>query len=333
MPDSPVLDAVARYRAQLAAKEVAALHRLIGNYQRSWKRLEALLNSLLLEIGDNPPTQGQLMRMERYIALMEQIATELAGLQTLTANEMEQAGQVGVSLGMQHARELISLTITGGPQIAAMFNVLPKDAVEALLGFLDPAGPLYARLALLAPSVTEWVAKAIAEGVTLGWNPRRIAAAVQSAFGGGLTDALRFVRTVQLWSYREANRATYVANQDVVDGWVWHADLGARTCASCFAKHGTIHPVTEILADHHNGRCAMVPLVKGYENPVTETGEDWFKQQPEGFQREVLGKGKYEAWKAGKFDFSALSTTYDDPVYGQMWREASLKELLGEAGQ
>jgi SPP1 gp7 family putative phage head morphogenesis protein len=328
MPDSPVLATVARYRAQLAAKEAAALNRLASNYARSWKRLDALLSALLLQIGDKPPTAGQLMRMERYQTLMEQIAAELAGLQTLTANEVDQAGQLGITLGSQAARDLISTTITGGPEIAGMFNVLPKDAIEALLGFLDPAGPLYARLMLLAPTVTEWVAQAIAEGVTLGYNPRKIARMVQDAFGRGLTDALRFVRTSQLWAYREANRATMVANSEVVTGWVWHSALDERTCGSCIAMHGTEHTVDETLNDHHNGRCAMVPLVKGYQNPVEESGVDWFSRQPEAVQRQLLGPGKYDAWKAGKFDLSQLPTEHIDDIYGPMRVEQTLKELL-----
>jgi hypothetical protein len=333
MPDSPVLAALEQYRRQLEAADLKQLNRLIDNYSRSWTRLEALLNSLLLEIGENTPTSGQLARMERYQALMEQITTELIGLQTLTGNEIEIAGSSGVALGAQHATELISTTVTGTAQIAGAFNRLPTAAIETLLGFLDPAGPLYARLSLLAPTVTQWVADAIAQGVTLGYNPRKIARLVQDAFGRGLTDALRFVRTAQLWSYREANRATFIANGDVVTGWVWHSALDSRTCGSCIAMHGTEHTNDEVCADHHNGRCAMVPLVKGYANPVEENGIDWFGKQPESVQRQLLGNGKYEAWKAGRFDLSQLTTEHDDPVYGLMRVEQSLKALLGEVAQ
>ena len=258
MPDpSPVLQSVAAYRAQLEAQDTKALSRLVGNYLGSWKRLEALLNSLLLDIGTNRPTRGQLVRMQRYKSLMEQITQELAGLQTLTGNEIEAAGALGIKLGGLHARELISTTIADSPGLAASFNVLPKGAIEMLLGFLAPEGPLYERLRLLAPTVTSAVAQAILEGVTLGFNPRKIAAIVQGAFGRGLTDALRFVRTAQLWSYREANRATFVANGDLLDGWIWHSALDDRTCMSCIAMHGTVHPVTETLNDHHNGRAEM----------------------------------------------------------------------------
>jgi hypothetical protein len=332
MPDpvSPVLEAAARYRAQLAAKDAQALSRLIDAYRRSYRRMVTGLDALLLSIGDDAPTRGQLVRMERYRALIGQVAEELRDLQALTKREVEQAAELGIRLGEQHGRELISITATGGTEIAARFHVLPKGTIEQLLGFLEPDGALYRRLSMLAPSAADAVSEALVGGVTIGKNPAVIARSVQSAFGQGLTDALRFVRTVQLWSYREANRASYVANSDVVMGWVWHAELGPRTCASCFANHGRVYPLSQPLNDHHNGRCAAVPLVKGFENPVTQSGEEWFKAQPEAFQRQVLGTGKFDAWQAGRFEFSALSTTHTDAVYGPMRVETPLRELVGE---
>lgn len=329
MPDSPVLETVAQYQAQLDALEARATGRLAQVYARSWRRLELMLDGLLLEIGDQPPTRGQLMRLTRYQTLMEQIAAELAGLQTMTANEIESMGDIAARLGELHARQLISTTMTGGPGIAGVFNVLPVDAIKSLLGFLDPAGLLYARLALLAPTTAQWVADAIAEGVTLGFNPRKIARQVQRAFGRGLNDALRFVRTAQLWAYREANRASMISNQDILDGWVWHCALDRRTCMSCIAMHGTVHPVSETLNDHHNGRCAPVPLVKGYSNPVDETGAAWFESQPEAVQRRMMGREVYDAWRGGAFDLAEMTTEHVDAVYGPMRVRTPLWQLLG----
>jgi len=320
------------YRAQLAAQEAQALNRLIGNYGRSYQRLEALLNSLLLQIGDNPPTKAQLVKLTRYKALMEQVAQELAGLANLTGNEMQIAGEFGLSLGSSSITDFMTIATLGesNPAIAAGFNQLPKAAIEILLGFLDPAGPLYARLRLMVPYVTQAVADAIVEGVTLGYNPRKIAALLRRAFGRGLADALRFVRTVQLWAYREANRATMIANSQLLDGWVWVAGLDSdRTCMACIALHGTIHPVTETLNDHHNGRCVPAPLVKGYGNPVDETGEEWFARQSEATQRKMMGPGKYEAWKEGKFNLADMVGQHDDDVYGLMRIEKALQDLVG----
>lgn len=329
MAVSPVLVASRNYQAQLDRLEQQAAQRLINNYVKSWARLEAMLNKLLLEIGTNIPTQGQLTRMTRYKALIDQIAAELAGLQALTGNEIGAAGEL-IRLGEQHARELIGLGLGGTTQVAGMFNVLPVAAIETILGFLDPAGPLYDRLRNLAGVNAKFVADAIIQGITLGFNPRKVARLVQDAFGRGLADALRFVRTAQLWTYREANRASMVANQSVLQGWVWNASFDDRVCMSCVVMHGTVHPVEETLNDHHNGRCVAIPLVRGFDNPVQQTGLDWFSQQSEATQRALMGPGKYDAWQEGKIRLEQLTEERQDDVYGLMRGEPSLKQLLAE---
>ena len=328
MAASPVLVASRSYQAQLARLERTSTQRLINNYLRSWTRLEAMLNALLLEIGTEIPNRGQLTRMQRYQALIEQIAAELAGLQALTGNEIAGVADL-ITLGEAHARELISLGMSGTTQVSGMFNVLPRAAIETILGFLDPTGPLYDRLRNLAGINAQYVADAIIQGITLGWNPRKIAAAVRDAFGRGLADALRFVRTAQLWTYREANRASMVANQSVLQGWVWDASFDDRVCMSCVVMHGTVHPVEETLNDHHNGRCVAIPLVTGFDNPVEQTGLDWFSQQSEATQRALMGGQNHDAWKGGAFDLSEMTTLRHDEVYGDMRVQTPLWQLLG----
>lgn len=330
MPVSPVLETLDQYRRALDAKDAAAMSRLAKHYGRSLKRLEILLDGLLFEIGDSPPTKGQIVRLQRYTSLIEQVKRELEGLSVITANEIEIAVTEAAPMGAQAAIDVLSATVGGdAATIGAQFHALPREAIEALVGMLDPSGPLYSRLSLLAPYVTDLVADAMIEGITLGYNPRRIAAMLQQAFGNGLTDALRFVRTAQLWAYRGATHATYRENSDIVTGWVWNAFLGGRTCMSCIALHGTIHPMDEILNDHHSGRCSMIPLVRGYPNPVEETGFDWFSRQPESVQRKMMGREFYDAWKGGAFDLSDIPGEYHNEVYGPMRRTRPLWELLG----
>jgi hypothetical protein len=168
------------------------------------------------------------------------------------------------------------------------------------------------------------------EGIGLGYNPRKIASIIVDALGQALTDTLRTVRTANLWAYREANRATYIANQQYLAGWVWHANLNDdRTCMSCIAMHGTVHPLDEPLDDHHNGRCAPIPLVIGRENPV-ESGVDWFENLSEAEQRSRMGAKFFEAWQDGKFKLADMPGQYDDDVYGQMRRSRTLQDLLGD---
>lgn len=323
-----VIALAAQYRAELLAKDAQAMARLVKAYGRAFNTLQDKLELLLIEIGDNIPTRGQAVRMRRYKDLMAQAAMQLRDLEALTRAEMEAAAELGIDLGSTHARGLIAATVAD-EQLAAAFNALPNEAIKQLLGFLSPEGELYKRLGMMSEAGASALSDALLEAITLGYNPRKTAGILRRVFGVNLTDALRTVRTAQLWSYREANRATYLANADVVEGWIWHAELDDRVCASCLAMHGSIHPLDEPLNDHHNGRCAMLPVVKGLPPVSDQTGEAWFNEQDEATQRRLLGPGKYEAWTEGKFDFSALSTTHTDDVYGQMRIEATLKELLG----
>jgi len=81
----------------------------------------------------------------------------------------------------------------------------------------------------------------------------------------------------------------------------------------------------------HN--CAILPWVKGADNPITQTGEDWFKSQPESVQRDAMGNGKWEAWNNGKFEFGALSREYENDVFGLMRGETPLKDLIGGSNE
>ena len=44
----------------------------------------------------------------------------------------------------------------------------------------------------------------------------------------------------------------------------------------------------------------------------------------------MMGAGKYDAWKDGKFDFNALSKEHENDVFGLMRSETPLKDLIGE---
>jgi SPP1 gp7 family putative phage head morphogenesis protein len=340
MAVSPVLAASRSYQAQLASYEAAATQRLIDNYLRSLARIDALLNRLLLEIGDRRPSAAQLKRMQTYQRLIEQITAELVALQVATGNEIENTAQIMPELGERNNRAIMALMLL---LLAGIVNPTPAQIAEAssrfvpvlpddlaiLTEWLRPGGMLYDRLRMLSGTNIQATIDAILEGVRLGRNPRVIADAVRKMFGRGLADALRFVRTAQLWAYREANRASMVANQDVLEGWVWSAAFDERTCMSCVVMHGTIHPVDEALNDHHNGRCVAIPLVIGFPNPVEQTGLQWFEQQSEATQRALMGPGKYDAWRSGSIRLDQLTEERRDDVYGLMRVEPSLKSLLG----
>jgi hypothetical protein len=324
MPD-PILTLVTTQAAQVAKIDAANLAQVQRAYTRMYGRLEGRIDALRLAIETiEKPTVAQIRRLPEYKRLMDDAETELQQFQTYMGTMLEQAAEDGITSGLTHSTQLIS-AMTGGP-----FGGLRGNVVAPLLNYLRRDGPLYARLAQITYATHTGVADKIVEGVGLGWNPRKIALAIRDAFGGGLTDALRNTRTVQLWSYRDSARANYMASGGIVQGWIWHANLDNVCCLSCVAQHGTIHPLDEQLDDHYNGRCAAIPYIPEFGNPVETDGRTWFESLPEAQQRAMMGQEKHGAWKDGKFEFGQLSQQGPNDVYGTMRTEASLKSLLGE---
>lgn len=254
-----VLDLAARYRAALLAQDTAALARLVTAYAGVARRLQGLIDALGMELAslETVPTRGQVERMRRYRELLAQVEAELVTYSAFARVEMSQAARDAIELAQRHARGLV----TAQAGVGVGWNRLSTDAIEQLLGFLDPSGPLFARLEKLAPYMAERVSQTIIENIALGRNPRQWAGLIRDQLGVGLSDSLRMARTVQIKSYQEATRANYVANSDIVQGWIWSAELDADVCMSCAAMHGTLHSNDESLNDHHNGRCAMIPNV------------------------------------------------------------------------
>ena len=323
MAQQPDVIALAeQFREALLRQDAAQLGRLARAYADIAKRLGTKIELLIREIGDlDNPTNGQIARMDRYVSLLEDTNRELTQFQGFASVEIQQNARRVIGQGSIDATRLAAVQL-GDAQLAAGFNSLPTDAIETLLGFLQPDGPLYQRLTQLAPITAGRIGDALLEGVALGYNPTKVASYVNNALGMGLTDAMRMARTANLYAYREASRATYVANPDIVEGWIWYAELDGA-CPSCVAMHGSFHTNDETLNDHHNGRCAAIPKVIGRDTPVTQSGEDWLKEQPESTQRQVLGPGKYDAWRSGT-PLDSFTDVHDDPVYGPMRVEAPL---------
>ena len=300
------------------------LRNLIYTYAGVQRDLTPQINNIRLIIENNPDiTVAQIKKTPEYIDLIDSVTNEVDDFSTYTKVELRTQTQGALALALVGLSEFYSFY-----DIKA--NVVQPDAMQFLLDYLRPDGELMKRIELWAPNAADMVSKSIIEGVGLGRKPREIARDISNALGSGLTDALRTSRTVQLYSYREATRMNYLANSDVVKGWIWLAALDDRTCMSCLSMHGTVHPLSESLNDHHNGRCAMIPLVTGTEDIIKQSGEEWFSQLAEAAQVKQMGQGKYDAYAAGKFEFNQLSKEYANEVFGTMRSETPLKDLVND---
>ena len=297
------------------------MSRVYGNL---WLDLQdqALLVGDMVESGEY--TTGSIKRTKRYRDLLAGAVAAILGYQALVLTSARDLQSDALD---RSARDLWKLVVIQDP--TADFRRVQRGAFDIMSDYLAQGSPLWERINGLSGYGADKITEAILDSIKGGFNATRTAQAIRKAFSLPLSDSLRMTRTVTAWSYREANRLSYMANPQAVEGWIWYSALEpGRTCMSCVNLHGTFHPADEVQEDHHNGLCTSIPKVIGVDNPVTETGEEWFKAQGEQIQKQMMGNGKYEAWLDGNVSIGDMTRPYQDEVYGEMLREATLKELI-----
>jgi SPP1 gp7 family putative phage head morphogenesis protein len=352
---SELEEAALRFRSQLLRQERAAASEMVQGYAAAWQRTRARLAELQEQIdaarrdglipGPFTPRQpggpvieqapgtfslSWLYERDRLTTLLRHIEAELRQFGAL-AGELTEAGQMqAVRAAQTNAEALVNTALRGaqGPEVVGMFNRLSREAVQDLVGFASDGSPLRELFEALGPRVSRGVQDALVTAVATGIGPRETTRLVRREFGMGLARALTIARTEQIRAYREASRRSYAENADLLDGWVWLSARDSRTCVSCWAMHGSRHPVTETLDDHPNGRCTMVPIVKGHD-PNIATGEDLFMELPPAQQQKIMGKAAHLAYQGGAVRLSDFAGQRDDPRWGTMRYAKSLREVVG----
>jgi hypothetical protein len=277
-----VLKQLERMRAAADKQDAEVIRRIIVSYRSMYERLQADLElALRRAFEDGGEHISRTWLSGRLSALERQTATELRKFSVYLDTELHTSARAAMTAGSEQAASLMRMILGKGRFVTVNFNRLPVEAINAMMGFLSPASPLWDRLNKLAPYRAQDVADKLLDAIARGWNPRKAAGQLagflsdaetvfRDGMGGALSDALRMARTVQLYSYREATRANYAANSDVVTGWQWHTELGdGRACESCIVMHGTIHDLDEVLDDHYNGRAEVPGNVILAEDAVT----------------------------------------------------------------
>lgn len=337
---SNLLTTWAKLKAAADNADGAVLERIARAYAAGYVRLDPKIQTLTEQIDAlqkaGKVTSAQIKASAAYKALMAAVASELEDYTAYLRTEITDAATVSAKVGVNSEVTLLMAALADS--LGVEVKDVPKDSIlrpndktlEFLAKYLDDEGALFGKIYNMSGYYAEEISAGILERVGQGMNPKVIAEWIADEYGYPLTDALRQMRTVQLYSYREAQAAVQVENADVLQGVVWDAELDDVVCMSCVALHGQVFPVGTVCDDHHNGRCAMIPWLKGEPNPIEQTGADWFSTQSESTQKSMMGDEKWQAWKDEKFTFDKLSTTYENDVFGTMRRESSLKELLGE---
>lgn len=318
-------EVIAANRARVLGRtEGPMLRALLIDYSRVRARVERQVIELAAAIArqGGQPTISQILHERRYKVLEAQLDNQLRILTRREAVRIEAVSAVAVDAGVSDALAMAA-------SVAASESSLVVPATERIVGALQRGSALNALVNELPVQARYAVQNALVDGIIRGLNPRVTARAVSGALGGQTARALTIARTETMRAYRGAQLEVYKANPDVVQGWIWISGRDRRTCAMCWAMHGSEHELDEIFASHPSCRCNPGPTVLGPDRPRVRAGREQFAELSTRDQLHILGPAKYRAYRDGALDLPDLVYLRNDPRWGPVRGERSLTGVLG----
>lgn len=230
-------------RADLELMTDVQIRTLVKAWAQAWDDLAGTFDAAALEMASLPPAErARSVRLQRALRAA---ARTLDGLATGTARMV---GSDVPALAVSVAAAEIAIIAS---QLPRSHRVVVRPASpDALAAMTRRVTEQITALTLpMSAEGTAAIRAALLRGVALGANPRATAADMlrraEGAFNGGLSRALVIARTETLDAYRTASALTHEANDHVLAGWMWLADLGPRCCPACWGMHGSVHPLDE----------------------------------------------------------------------------------------
>ena len=337
----------AEFAAALEASQTAAVDQMLAAWTDSYWRIRHEMDAFLAKVAaakaaGTPPSPAWAYQQQRLKALLDETKTQMASYAEAASQITEKAQKAAMAAALKHAEKMAATAVAQSlPGYVADFAKINPAVLEAGVGFLANGSVLRNHLALTLPgAAAESVQQALIHGLATGKGQDWMVRAATQALGISHSRATTILRTESLRAYRHASRATYLANADVLDGWVWNAHLDARTCVACAVMDGTLHPLDATLDGHPRCRCAMVPRTKSWEDlgvqgvpdsrPPIRSGIEWLESQTPSVQRAMMGPAKFNAWVDGQITLDDMVARTYSPQWGTMRTERSLKSILAD---
>lgn len=322
-------EALKQIRRAYSANMTATLNEL--------NRIEILINNMILR-GDSDfviykelesDILDKLDKIEKRIKKFSNDSDEIVqDLQKKTARS-----------GNLYARDNIeaSLGKSPVPEFKININVLDDDALEQFVGFASNGSPLRELFDTLAIDYKIDVEEYLQVGILNGENPRKIARKIRDKSFIPLHRAETIARTESVRAARAATVENYNNNLTLIKQYQRICSADRRTCPACWALHGQVYELNQIMPSHPNCRCIIIPVTASWgeitgdptfdeESDKIETKEELFSKLPDKQKREVLGPDRYRLWADGMPLDNFASVTIN-PDWGPTTRITPLKDL------
>jgi hypothetical protein len=332
LPEPLVVQLMREFKANLLAEEETTMRAMAKRWMRMEQNLEAQMTALASEIQETlkagqMPSAALVRQHERYAKLVYQAHDEMTKYIQYADETISSSQASAIENGIRHAADAIRATFRDAGVIGDYFDLLPKEALEAMIGLVGDGTPLERYLRRIYGDATDGMTQALVDGLAQGLSPAKIAEQMRDGFGMGLNHALNTARTESLRAYQAGSLSQY-RKSGVVRGWKRLARHDGNTCAGCLFSEGQFFSNEQEFEEHNQGRCMSVPCVEGVNDPSWTSGKDWFYGQNPELQASILGPGRYEAWQNGA-SLDRMFKRVSDPVWGGAYVPTPVEELVG----
>jgi SPP1 gp7 family putative phage head morphogenesis protein len=336
--ESEIVRVVREFKAALMLREADSMRTMAQRWLLVEQAMEAQASALANEIAimlqaGETVSQSRLLRLERYQYLLAQARAEVSAYARWAEEFITQQQREAGWLGIENAAQALISAYGRSGRVGSFFDLLPREAVESMAGALRDGSPLSSLLNQLGRESAMGISNSLVDAIASGINPRETAkvliGAVQDGASLGLDRALRIARTEQLRAYRTMSQAQY-KKSGVVTRYKRIATRDTRTCPACLFTDGQAYELDHEFEEHVNGRCALVPEVRGLREPAWTVGRDWFMGLGAEEQRQILGSEYFEAWQDGAFDLNDLVRRVPNATWGASYQVTPLSKLLRE---
>ncbi len=326
MPDSVVADLVRKQKAAILRREALELREMTRRWLEVERAMEAELLKTATALAENGGivTEAMVLRDKHFINLLYRARAEYGKYADEFETQAVQMQTYGLETGIVDAASVLSLAIEEAG-LGVSFEMLNVDAINAMIGLTADGTPLRSLLMKSYGDAVNGLTRELLTGLAKGLAPKDVAKAMADGFGVGLDRAMVISRTELLRSYRLGTQEQY-RSSEVVTQYKRLAVKDERTCLGCLIQDGEIFENAEDFAEHPNGRCTLVPVVRGAKIPEWESGKTWLQSLPQEKQKAILGNKRFEMFTSGT-PLEAFSTLKPNKTWGGAFVPTALKDL------